>query len=134
MKPIKHMRSKRVFISVEFHIHLQQISVQKNGKKHDFLFSLSHARPLQKSVQIIIFMGGHSFTEYPPHLKGGSRMGKQAYQNRQECWETFWKEQVTVNGELDIEQVKQELFNYKTLLDQINQPQIWIQLAAEERT
>ncbi|MGH1282486.1 hypothetical protein [Bacillus basilensis] len=57
-------------------------------------------------------------------------MGKQAYQNRQECWETFWKEQV-----------KQELFNYKTLLDQINkpqngimQPQILIQLAAEERT
>ncbi|AHA10910.1 hypothetical protein OCF65_22575 [Bacillus toyonensis] len=68
-------------------------------------------------------------------------MGKQAYQNRQECWETFWKEQVTVDGELDIEQVKQELFNYKTLLDQINQPQngitqpqILIQLAAEERT
>ncbi|PRT36994.1 hypothetical protein [Bacillus wiedmannii] len=68
-------------------------------------------------------------------------MGKQAYRNRQECWETFWKEQVTVNGELDIEQVKQELFNYKTLLDQINQPQngimqpqILIQLAAEERT
>ena len=113
----------------------------KNGKKHDFLFSLGHARPLQKSAQIIIFMGGHSFTEYPPHLKGGSKMGNQAYQNRQECWETFWKEQVTVNGELDIEQVKQELFNYKTLLDQINQPQnrimqpqIWIQLAAEERT
>lgn len=79
-------------------------------------------------------MGGHSFTEYPPYLKGGSKMGKQAYQNRQECWETFWKEQVTVNGELDIEQVKQELFNYKTLLDQINQPQILIQLAAEERT
>lgn len=86
-------------------------------------------------------MGGHSFTEYPPHLKGGSKMGKQAYQNRQECWKTFWKEQVTVNGELDIEQVKQELFNYKTLLDQINQPQneimqpqILIQLAAEERT
>ncbi|MDA1876761.1 MULTISPECIES: hypothetical protein [Bacillus cereus group] len=68
-------------------------------------------------------------------------MGKQAYQNRQECWETFWKEQVTVDGELDIEQVKQELFNYKTLLDQINQPQngimqphILIQFAAEERT
>ncbi|SCN20261.1 Uncharacterized protein BC141101_05621 [Bacillus toyonensis] len=68
-------------------------------------------------------------------------MGKQAYQNRQECWETFWKEQVTVDGELDIEQVKQELFNYKTLLNQINQPQngimqpqILIQLAAEERT
>ncbi|MFZ7936329.1 hypothetical protein ACO1D2_24345 [Bacillus thuringiensis] len=68
-------------------------------------------------------------------------MGKQAYQNRQECWETFWKEQVTVDGELDIEQVKQELFNYKTLLDQINQlqngiiqPQILIQLAAEEHT
>ncbi|MDA2549920.1 hypothetical protein [Bacillus cereus] len=68
-------------------------------------------------------------------------MGKQACQNRQECWETFWKEQITVNGELDIEQVKQELFNYKTLLDQINQPQneimqpqILIQLAAEERT
>ncbi|MBJ7961123.1 MULTISPECIES: hypothetical protein [Bacillus cereus group] len=68
-------------------------------------------------------------------------MGKQVYQNRQECWETFWKEQVTVDGELDIEQVKQELFNYKILLDQINQPQngitqpqILIQLAAEERT
>lgn len=113
----------------------------KNGEKHDFLFSLGHARPLQKSAQIIIFMGGHSFTEYPPHLKGGSKMGKQAYQNRQECWETFWQEQVLVNGELDIEQVKQELFNYKTLLDQINkpqngimQPQILIQLAAEERT
>ncbi len=61
--------------------------------------------------------------------------------NRHDCWETFWKEQVTVDGELDIEQVKQELFNYKTLLDQINQPQngiiqpqILIQLAAEERT
>ncbi|WP_223268692.1 hypothetical protein [Bacillus toyonensis] len=61
--------------------------------------------------------------------------------NRHDCWETFWKEQVTVDGELDIEQVKQELFNYKILLDQINQPQngitqpqILIQLAAEERT
>jgi hypothetical protein len=61
--------------------------------------------------------------------------------NRHDCWETFWKEQVTVDGELDIEQVKQELFNYKTLLDQINQPQngimqpqILIQLAADERT
>lgn len=86
-------------------------------------------------------MGGHSFTEYPPYSKGGSKMGKQACQNRQECWGNFWEEQVTVNGELDIEQVKQELFNYKTLLDQINQPQngimqpqILIQLAAEERT
>ncbi|PER44233.1 hypothetical protein COL26_32215, partial [Bacillus thuringiensis] len=61
--------------------------------------------------------------------------------NRHDCWETFWKEQVMVDGELDIEQVKQELFNYKTLLDQINQPQngimqpqILIQLAADERT
>ncbi len=63
------------------------------------------------------------------------------YDNRHKCWEMFWKEQVMVDGELDIEQVKQELFNYKTLLDQINQPQneimqpqILIQLAAEERT
>ncbi|CUB08781.1 hypothetical protein BN2127_JRS1_00565 [Bacillus cereus] len=63
------------------------------------------------------------------------------HKNRHDCWEMFWKEQVTVDGELDIEQVKQELFNYKTLLDQINQPQneimqpqILIQLAAEERT
>lgn len=85
-------------------------------------------------------MGGHSFTEYPPQLKGGSKMGKQAYQNRQDCWETFWKEQITVNGELDMEQIKQELFNYKILLDQINQPQngiiqpqILIQLAVEQR-
>jgi len=63
------------------------------------------------------------------------------YDNRHKCWEMFWKEQVMVDGELDIEQVKQELFNYKTLLDQINQPQneimqpqILIQLAAGERT
>lgn len=69
------------------------------------------------------------------------KVEKQMHTNRHDCWETFWKEQVMVDGELDIEQVKQELFNYKTLLDQINQPQnrimqpqIWIQLAAEERT
>ncbi|MES1053171.1 hypothetical protein FOA24_29560 [Bacillus thuringiensis] len=62
------------------------------------------------------------------------------YNNRHECWETFWKEQVTVNGEMDIEQIKQELFEYKTLLDQLNQtqhaimqPQILIQLAVEQR-
>ncbi|PRT14467.1 hypothetical protein C6353_24660 [Bacillus toyonensis] len=68
-------------------------------------------------------------------------MEKRMHTNRHDCWETFWKEQVTVDGELDIEQVKQELFNYKILLDQINQPQngitqpqILIQLAAEERT
>lgn len=62
------------------------------------------------------------------------------YTNRHECWESFWKEQVTVNGEMDIEQIKQELFEYKTLLEQINQPhqaamqpQILIQLAVEQR-
>ncbi|MED3087855.1 hypothetical protein [Bacillus toyonensis] len=62
------------------------------------------------------------------------------YNNRHECWEAFWKEQVTVNGEMDIEQIKQELFEYKTLLDQLNQPQhatmhpqILIQLAVEQR-
>lgn len=69
------------------------------------------------------------------------KVEKRMHTNRHDCWETFWKEQVTVDGELDIEQVKQELFNYKTLLDQINQPQneimqpqILIQLAAEVRT
>ncbi len=62
------------------------------------------------------------------------------YTNRHECWEAFWKEQVTVNGEMDLEQIKQELFEYKTLLEQINQPhqamiqpQILIQLAVEQR-
>lgn len=62
------------------------------------------------------------------------------YKNRQVCWEQFWKEQLTINGEWDIEQIKQELFEYKTLLDQINQPhqavmqpQILIQLAVEQR-
>lgn len=62
------------------------------------------------------------------------------YENRQVCWERFWKEQLTINGEMDIEQIKQELFEYKTLLEQINQPhqavmqpQILIQLAVEQR-
>lgn len=62
------------------------------------------------------------------------------YENRQVCWEQFWKEQLTINGEMDIEQIKQELFEYKTLLEQINQPQqavmqpqILIQLAVEQR-
>ncbi|OLR24859.1 MULTISPECIES: hypothetical protein [Bacillus cereus group] len=62
------------------------------------------------------------------------------YENRQVCWEQFWKEQLTINGEMDIEQIKQELFEYKTLLEQINQPQqavmqpqILIQLAVERR-
>ncbi|PGU98935.1 hypothetical protein [Bacillus thuringiensis] len=62
------------------------------------------------------------------------------YNNRHECWEAFWKEQLTINGELDIEQMKQELFEYKALLEQINQPQytniqpnIPIQLAVEKR-
>lgn len=62
------------------------------------------------------------------------------YTNRQECWEAFWKEQVTVNGEMDIEQMKQELFEYKTLLDQMNQlqhapvqPHILVQLSIEQR-
>ncbi|PGK19257.1 MULTISPECIES: hypothetical protein [Bacillus] len=62
------------------------------------------------------------------------------YNNRHECWEAFWKEQLTIDGELDIEQMKQELFEYKTLLEQINQPQhaniqpnIPIQLAVEKR-
>lgn len=60
------------------------------------------------------------------------------YINRHECWEAFWKEQVTIDGELDIEQMKQELFEYKTLLDQIKKPQfanqqphILIQLAKQ---
>lgn len=42
------------------------------------------------------------------------------YNNRHECWETFWKERVVVNGELDIEQIKQELFVYKNLLDHLS--------------
>ncbi|OLR25065.1 hypothetical protein [Bacillus cereus] len=42
------------------------------------------------------------------------------YNNRHECWEAFWKERVTVNGELDIEQIKQELFVYKNLLDHLS--------------
>ncbi|MBC6975113.1 MULTISPECIES: hypothetical protein [Bacillus] len=60
------------------------------------------------------------------------------YINRHECWEAFWKEQVTIDGELDIEQIKQELFEYKLFLDQIKKPQfanqqphIWIQLAEQ---
>ncbi|PDY45437.1 hypothetical protein [Bacillus pseudomycoides] len=60
--------------------------------------------------------------------------------NRHECWELFWKEQLTVEGELDVEQMKQELFEYKTLLDQMNQlqhapvqPHILVQLSIEQR-
>jgi hypothetical protein len=62
------------------------------------------------------------------------------YTNRHECWELFWKEQLTVEDELDVEQMKQELFEYKTLLDQMNQlqhasaqPHILVQLAIEQR-
>lgn len=40
--------------------------------------------------------------------------------NRHDCWEAFWKEKVTVNGELDIEQIKQELFEYQTILEQLH--------------
>lgn len=79
---------------------------------------------------------------FPNNITLNGKVEKRMHtNNRHDCWETFWKEQVMVDGELDIEQVKQELFNYKTLLDQINQPQneimqpqILIQLAAEERT
>ncbi|WP_180233369.1 hypothetical protein [Bacillus thuringiensis] len=49
---------------------------------------------------------------------------KKMYINRHDCWEFFWKEKVTVNGELDIEQIKQELFEYKNLLDQKKNPQL----------
>lgn len=65
------------------------------------------------------------------HQRGGWKM----YNNRHDCWEAFWKEQITVNGEIDLEQIKQELFEYKTLLEQINQPQphILIHLATEQR-
>ncbi|OOR75450.1 hypothetical protein BLX06_08910 [Bacillus cereus] len=70
----------------------------------------------------------------------GKERRKCMYENRQVCWEQFWKEQLTINGEMDIEQIKQELFEYKTLLEQINQPQqavmqpqILIQLAVEQR-
>ncbi|MEH6892381.1 hypothetical protein V7024_22490 [Bacillus sp. JJ864] len=45
------------------------------------------------------------------------------YTSRHDCWESFWKERVTVNGEVDIEQIKQELFGYKMLLENIKQPQ-----------
>ncbi|MCM3736519.1 hypothetical protein M3215_11955 [Bacillus cytotoxicus] len=46
------------------------------------------------------------------------------YINRHDCWETFWKEKVTVNGELDIEQIKQELFEYKKFLERMKNPQL----------
>ncbi|PEI44649.1 hypothetical protein [Bacillus pseudomycoides] len=49
---------------------------------------------------------------------------KEMYFNRHDCWENFWKEKITVNGELDIEQIKQELFEYKKFLDQIKNPQL----------
>lgn len=62
------------------------------------------------------------------------------YNNRHECWEAFWKKQVTVDEELDLEQMKQELFEYKTLLDQMKQlqhspmqPHILVQLDIEQR-
>lgn len=42
------------------------------------------------------------------------------YINRHDCWEAVWKEKVTVNGELDIEQIKQELFEYQTVLEQLH--------------
>ncbi|HDX9577634.1 TPA: hypothetical protein ROX88_001131 [Bacillus pseudomycoides] len=45
------------------------------------------------------------------------------YANRHDCWKFFWEEHVTVDGELDIEQIKQELFEYKMLLENIKQPQ-----------
>ncbi|CAI8815468.1 ATP-binding protein [Bacillus pseudomycoides] len=42
------------------------------------------------------------------------------YNNRHDCWEAFWQERVMVNGELDIEQIKQELFAYKNLIDRLS--------------
>ncbi|SFD18357.1 hypothetical protein SAMN04488168_12334 [Bacillus sp. 491mf] len=42
------------------------------------------------------------------------------YINRHDCWEAVWKEKVTVDGELDIEQIKQELFEYQTILEQFH--------------
>ncbi|WP_257153014.1 hypothetical protein [Bacillus thuringiensis] len=58
MKPIKHMRSKRGFYigRVPHTTHTPSTNKRteewagrmggKNGKKHDFLFSLGHARPI----------------------------------------------------------------------------------------
>ncbi|MHB0803070.1 hypothetical protein PVK73_27065 [Bacillus thuringiensis] len=49
---------------------------------------------------------------------------KEMYINRHDCWENFWGKKVTVNGELDIEQIKQELYEYKKFLDQKKNPQL----------
>ncbi|QWH76093.1 hypothetical protein EXW59_04680 (plasmid) [Bacillus mycoides] len=43
------------------------------------------------------------------------------YINRQGCWEQFWEKKIMVGDEVDIEQVKQELFHYKKLRDQKNE-------------
>ncbi|MGE6553130.1 hypothetical protein ACQKFK_30655 [Bacillus mycoides] len=40
------------------------------------------------------------------------------YKNRQDCWEQFWETKIMVGGEVDLEQVKQELFHHKTVMDQ----------------
>lgn len=36
----------------------------------------------------------------------------------QECWESFWRKILVKNGQLDIGQVKKELFDYKYVRDQ----------------
>lgn len=47
------------------------------------------------------------------------RWKKGMYINRHDCWESYWKDKVTVDGEFDIEQIKQELFEYQILLEQL---------------
>lgn len=39
-------------------------------------------------------------------------------QEVQECWESFWREILVKNGQLDIDQVKKELFDYKYVREQ----------------
>lgn len=60
-----------------------------------------------------------NFHEFHEKIKS-----KEMYINRHDCWENFWEKKVTVNGELDIEQIKQELFEYKKFLDQIKTLQL----------
>lgn len=38
----------------------------------------------------------------------------------EECWEQFWKEIVFPGGKLDLEQIKKELHDFHTLIDNVS--------------
>lgn len=106
--------------------------VMSQGQKWEIDFELLRQQAIESNNEIIEKLSKYETTNKQVALELIVRIADLKQQNEmlqqtiepvdpkvQACWESYWRDILVKNGQLDITQVKKELFDYKYVREQL---------------